>query len=109
MVARVWFSSLIFTRSFASTAWWRPSDQRRPSRMRPVNSSMIFTSPSNRVVDVALVERLGLQRLDQVVDEVAVLGEVEVLDAEELLRLLDAALGDGDGLMLLVRLEVEVG
>ena len=48
----------------------------------------------HRVVDVALVERLGLQRLDQVVDEVAVLGAVEVVDAEELLGLGDAALGD---------------
>ena len=63
----------------------------------------------HRVVDVALVERLGLQRLDQVVDEVAVLGAVEVVDAEELLGLLDAALGDRDGLVLLVELVVEVG
>ena len=31
--------------SLASTAWCRPSDQRRPSMMRPVNSSTIFTSP----------------------------------------------------------------
>ena len=78
--------------------------------MRPVNSSMIITSPSiDRVVDVALVERLGLQRLDQVVDEVPVLGEVEVVDAEELLGLRDALLGDGDGLVLLVELVVEVG
>ena len=45
----------------------------------------------HRVVDVALVERLGLQRLVQVVDEVAVLGAVEVVDAEELLGLGDAA------------------
>ena len=62
----------------------------------------------HRVVDVALVERLGLQRLLEVVDQVAVLGPVHVVDAEELLRLLDAALGDGDGLVLLVGLEVEV-
>ena len=61
------------------------------------------------VVLVALVERLGLQRLDQVVDEVAVLGEVEVLDAEELLGLRDAALGRRDGLVLLVVLVVVVG
>ena len=45
----------------------------------------------HRVVDVALVERLGLQRLLEVVDEVAVLGAVEVVDAEELLGLRDAA------------------
>ena len=50
----------------------------------------------HRVVDVALVERLGLQRLLEVVDHVAVLGAVEVVDAEELLRLGDAALGDRD-------------
>ena len=46
IVASVWFSSRIPTPSFASTAWWSPSDQRRPSRMRPVNSSMIITWPS---------------------------------------------------------------
>ena len=62
----------------------------------------------HRVVDVALVERLGLQRLDQVVDEVAVLGAVEVVDAEEALGLGDALLGDRDRLVLLVELVVEV-
>ncbi len=46
IVASVWFSSWTDTPSFASTAWCRPSDQRLPSRMRPVNSSMILTSPS---------------------------------------------------------------
>ena len=60
------------------------------------------------VVLVALVERLGLQRLLEVVDEVAVLGAVEVLDAEEALGLGDALLGDRDVLVLLVELEVEV-
>ena len=43
----------------------------------------------DRVVVVALEQRLGLKRLDEVVDEGAVLAEVEVVDAEELLRLLD--------------------
>src|SRR6185436_17918121 len=61
------------------------------------------------VVDVALVERLGAQRLDEVVDERAVLGAVEVVDAEELLGLGDAALGDRDRLVLLVELVVVVG
>ena len=75
-----------------------------------MNSSMIFTSPSiDGVVDVALVERLGLERLLQVVDERAVLGAVQVRDAEELLGLRDALLGDRDGLVLLLELEVEVG
>jgi hypothetical protein len=61
------------------------------------------------VVHVALVERLGLEGLDQVVDQVAVLGAVQVVDAEEALGLLHAALGDRDGLVLLVELEVVVG
>ena len=60
------------------------------------------------VVDVLLVERLGLQRLVQVVDQVAVLGAVEVVDAEEALGLLDALLGDRDRLVLLVELVVVV-
>ncbi len=63
----------------------------------------------HRVVDVALVQRLRLQRLEQVVDHVAVLGPVQVVDAEEPLRLRDAALGHRDGLVLLVELVVEVG
>jgi hypothetical protein len=35
----------ICTPSLASTAWCRPSDQRRPGIMRPVNSSTMTTSP----------------------------------------------------------------
>ena len=61
------------------------------------------------VVDVLLVERLGLQRLDEVVDQRAVLGAVQVVDAQEALGLLDALLGDRDRLVLLVVLVVEVG
>ena len=61
------------------------------------------------VVDVALVQRLGLQRLDQMVDERPVLGLVEVVDAEKLLRLGDALLGDRHRLVLLVELEVVIG
>ena len=61
------------------------------------------------VVDVLLVELLGLQRLLEVVDHVAVLGAVEVVDAEELLGLRDALLGHRHGLVLLVGLEVVVG
>src|SRR3954451_4421351 len=61
------------------------------------------------VVDVALVQRLGAQRLDQVVDERAVLRAVEVVDAEELLRLGHTALRDGDRLLLLVEIVVVLG
>ena len=63
----------------------------------------------HRVVGVALEQRLRLQRLDQVVDEAAVLGDVEVVDVEELLRLADPGLGRGDGLVLLVVLVVVRG
>ena len=61
------------------------------------------------VVLVLLVERLRLQRLDQVVDEAAVLAEVEVVDADELLGPFDALLGRRDGLVLLVEFVVVLG
>ena len=43
--ATVWFSSRTRTPSLASIAWCRPSDQRRPGIVRPVNSSTMITSP----------------------------------------------------------------
>ena len=60
------------------------------------------------VLLVLLVERLGLERLDEVVDEVAVLGEVEVLHADEPLGLGDPARGRRDRFVLLVVLVVPV-
>ena len=60
------------------------------------------------VVDVALVERLGLERLDQVVDELRVLRLVEVLDPERALDRLDGGLARRDRLELLVELVVAV-
>ena len=58
------------------------------------------------VLLVLAVERVRLQRLDQVVDQVAVDVEVEVLDAERLLHLVDAALGGRRGAVLLVHVVV---
>ena len=63
----------------------------------------------DRVVLVAPVERLRLERLAQMVDERPVLGDVEVLDPEELLRLGDTTLGRRDRLVLLVVLVVVLG
>ena len=63
----------------------------------------------HRVVDVPFVEGLGLERLDQVVDEVTVVGSVEVVDAEEALGLGDPELGHRHRLVLLVELVVELG
>ncbi len=54
------------------------------------------------VVDVALVERLRLERLDQVVDELDVRRVVEVVDLERALDLLDSRLARSDRLVLLV-------
>ena len=54
------------------------------------------------VVDVALVERLRLERLDQVVDEEDVARVVEVVDPERALDLGDGRLRRRDGLELLV-------
>ena len=54
------------------------------------------------VVDVALVERLRLERLRQVVDQEDVGRVVEVVDAERVLDSRDRRLGRRDGLELLV-------
>ena len=54
------------------------------------------------VVDVALEERLGLERLDEVVDHLPIAWRIEVLNTERLLDLVDAVLGRRDGLALLV-------
>ncbi len=58
------------------------------------------------VLDVALVQRLGLERLHEVVDELAVLGGVQVLDLERALDLVHALLARRDRLALLVDLVV---
>ena len=60
----------------------------------------------HEVLDPVAVERLGAQRLDQVVDHLARAGRVEVLDAERLLGLGHALLGRRRGLALLVDLVV---
>src|SRR5918995_462700 len=60
----------------------------------------------DHVVDVALVQRLRLERLRQVVDELNVARVVEVVDLERALDLLDRVLAGRDGLELLVVDEV---
>ena len=60
------------------------------------------------VVDVALVQRLRLHRLDQVVDELHVARVVEVLEVERALDLLDRAWLRRDRLVLLVEDVVDV-
>ena len=60
----------------------------------------------DHVVDVALVERLRLQRLREVVDELDVPRVVEVVDLERALDLLDRVLARRDRLELLVVDEV---
>ena len=61
------------------------------------------------VVDVAVEERLRLQRLVQVVDELPVARVVEVVDPEHALDRLDRAVHRRDRLVLLVVLEVGAG
>ena len=110
IVASVWFSSWI---AHALLGLDRLVQALRPApALEDAPGELVDDldlAVDHRVVDVALVERLGAQRLDQVVDEVPVLGSVEVVDAEEALGLGDALLGDRDGLVLLVELVVEVG
>ena len=60
------------------------------------------------VLDVALVQGLRLERLDQVVHELAVLRRVQVLDPERFFDLVHALLAGGGRLALLVDLVVDV-
>ena len=63
----------------------------------------------DHVVDVAVVERLRLERLVQVVGELRVARVVEVVDPQRALRLLDRAVHRRDRLVLLVELVVGAG
>ena len=63
----------------------------------------------DHVLDIAVVELLGLDRLDQVVHELAVLGGVQVVDPQRLLDLGHALLGGRGGVHLLVDLVVVLG
>ena len=63
----------------------------------------------DHVVDVALVERLRLQRLGEVVDELDVARVVEVLDPERALDGVDRGLRGRDRLVLLVEEVVGAG
>ena len=96
MVARVWFSGAILSPSFASTASCRPSDQRRPGIMRPVNSSTMMTwgrsdaapvvhrlQVLDHVVHVLVEDVVGLEGLVDVVGDLDVGRVGEVLDAEQ--------------------------
>ncbi len=62
----------------------------------------------HHVVDVAVEQELGFQRLLQVVGQLPGRVGVDVVDAQHRLHLLKAALGGGDGLLRLVHLEVLV-
>src|SRR5436305_586392 len=99
-----------------STVWsvrfsLRPWDSSSPPSLEDPTGELVddfCLAVDHRVIHVALVEGLRLQRLDQVVDEVSVLGPVEVIDAQEPLGLGYPLLGDGHRLVLLVKLVVEV-
>ena len=63
---------------------------------------------ADQVVDILLVERLGLERNVEVMDEVGVRVVVEVLDAEQLLDPRDTGLGGHHLALLLIHLVVVV-
>ncbi len=86
--------------SLASTAWCRP--------FRPASAGHLATrelvddddlAVLDQVVAVAAIERVGAQGLLEVAGQPRV-GGVEVLDADQLLDLLDALLGRRDGVLL---------
>ena len=121
MVASVWFSGAILMPSLASTASCRPSDQRRPGMrppgelvddddLRPHRHAPGVVDRLHVLDDVVHVlgeDVVRLEGLVDVVDEVAVIGEV--LDAEEPLAVRRPLLGERDGLGLLVDDEVALG
>ena len=106
--ASVWFSLWTVMPSFASTAWCRPSDQRRPGIRRPVNSSTISTSglPSSPGFTTystsSFFRRVRDQRLVHGVQHREHLRVVEIRDADQLLDLADAVLGERRDVVLLV-------
>jgi hypothetical protein len=111
--ATVWFSSRTRTPSLASTAWCRPSDQRRPGIVRPVNSSTMMTSPLRTMYSTSAVDRMRAQRRVQVMHQPDVRRVVQALTLAEQARLghqlLDAVvarLGEVHLLLLLVDREV---
>ena len=108
-MARVWFSSLIFTPSLASTAWWMPSLP-APALEDAAGELVddLHLAALDDVVLVALVQLLGLQRHRELVHEVLLHLVVEVLDAERGLDLLDARLERDDDALVLLDLVVDV-
>ena len=78
-VASVWFSFSIFTPSFASTAWWRPS---RPAAARHEAAGELVDDEDlaflHHVVATSLVEGVRAQGLLDVVEGLDLLGRVEV-------------------------------
>ena len=112
--ASVWFSGWTWTRSLASSAWCRPF-RIAPARHHAAGELVDdhHLAVADDVVLVALEQRVGAQRLVDVVDEGGVLGVVEVALLQEarlaqhLLDLLVAALGERHGALLLV--EVVIG
>src|SRR3954447_4512794 len=66
----------------------------------------LYLAVLDHVVDVSLVERLRLERLDQVVDELRVAGVVQALDPQCALGCVDRRLARRDRLVLLVVLVV---
>ncbi len=63
----------------------------------------------DHVVDVRLVEPVRANALGDRVKNLHVVRVVEILHAEELLRVRDALLGEDGGLLLLVDLEIDLG
>ena len=104
MVASVWFSRSIFTfflgfdRLVQSVG---PAAARHQASGELVDDDD-FSPSLHHVLDVALVERVRLDGRFDVVLQVPVLRVGDVADAQQLLDLLPAFVGDGDGLVLLV-------
>ena len=93
IVASVTFSSRIATPSFASIAWWSLLAPAAPLHdPAGVLVDDLHLAVLHDVVDVALVERLGLERLGEMVDELDVPWVVQVVDPERCVDLVERRL-----------------
>ena len=103
MVARVWFSRSILTPSLASTAWCRPSLQRRPGiraagELVHDDDLAVF----HHVLAIIEVEHVRAQALLHVVIDFDHGRVVEVLDIEQLFDLGHALLGERHAAVLFI-------
>jgi len=86
----------------ASTAWCRPSDQRRPGIWRREFINDDDFAVFYDIIHIVLVERVRAQRLVDVVNQFHVRGIVQISEPKQALALADALFGQCRSAMLFI-------